>query len=120
MENENKIEKRNRIKTLWKKEDFDCSPPAYTHIFEWNGKKFQISITQHRYSDPIGFNDYCCLKIMNDEGNFKYLKDVSFFFPYKKGDQSIVNLRYRLKNDLDSCSVKTVEKEMIKYIKAVY
>ena len=120
MENENKTEKKNRIKTLWKKENFDCSPPSYRHIFEWNGKKFQVSITEHPYSDSIGFNRDCCLMIMNADGKFDYLKDVNFFFPYKKGDPSIVDLRYRLKNRLDKCTAKTTEKEMIKYIKAVY
>lgn len=117
METENKTKKKNKIKTLWKKENFDCSPPSYEHTFEWNGKKFQISIKEHPYSDPIGFNDYCCLKIMDDKGMFKNLKDIRFFFPYKRDN---VDIRYRLKYELDKYTAETTEKEMIKYIKAVY
>jgi hypothetical protein len=50
------------------------NPMNRVEILSFNGKKFRIEV-KHRNGDPLGFNDNCCLKIMNDNGTFSNIAD---------------------------------------------
>ena len=86
----------------------------FMRVIEYGNRVFKIKC-EHNSGDPIGFNHYCCLSIMNRDGYWSNVvdnKEIGFVF----------NRRPNLDENHSSIDMENMMayKEFVEYIKKVY